>query len=82
VIFSWDCHLVNVSVGPCFLLHLNTWTPQATYLEGVPSCSVGGVGLVVDVVICSNFSGISGDCATYDVDCSKCGAILYLYYFA
>ena len=33
VLFSGEWHFVQVSVGPCFLLHLCTWTPQATSSE-------------------------------------------------
>jgi hypothetical protein len=30
VLFRGDRHFAHVGVGPCFLLHLCTWTPQAT----------------------------------------------------
>ena len=33
VLLSGEWHFVHVSVGPCFLLHLCTYTPHATSSE-------------------------------------------------
>ena len=35
VLFRGDRHFVQVGVGPCFLLRLCTWTPQATSRESL-----------------------------------------------
>ena len=35
VLFRGDWHFVHVGVGPCFLLYLCTWTPQATSRESL-----------------------------------------------
>ena len=35
VLFTGDRHFVHVGVGPCFLLYLCTWTPQATLRESL-----------------------------------------------
>ena len=35
VLFKGDRHFVHVGVGPYFLLHLCTWTPQATSRESL-----------------------------------------------
>ena len=34
-LFRGDRHFVHVGVGPCFLLHMCTWTPQATSRESL-----------------------------------------------
>ena len=35
VLFRGVRHFAHVGVGPCFLLHLCTWTPQATSSESL-----------------------------------------------
>jgi len=35
VLFRGDRHFVHVGVGPCFLLHMYAWTPQATSRESL-----------------------------------------------
>ncbi len=67
VLFRGDRHFVHMGVGPCPLLHLCTWTPQATSRESLRTCSIWGCRVSVDGVICSFFS-----CLTEYSVCRSC----------